>query len=168
MRQRIKNLIENEDKKNPLTDEVISSRLNIRREDVTFLRNELKIEDSRQRRKVVLIKAIKDILKEEKTINKNDITRRLNSIGFTVSRFTVIQYLKEIQDSGDLKLDKESDDKKEEIINNRENKDIAFDKLIGSSGSLSTIIKLAKAAILYPPHGLHTIIMGPTVLERVS
>ncbi|MFN1877936.1 sigma-54-dependent transcriptional regulator [Clostridioides difficile] len=162
MRQRIKNLIENEDKKNPLTDEVISSRLNIRREDVTFLRNELKIEDSRQRRKVVLIKAIKDILKEEKTINKNDITRRLNSIGFTVSRFTVIQYLKEIQDSGDLKLDKESDDKKEEIINNRENKDIAFDKLIGSSGSLSTIIKLAKAAILYPPHGLHTIIMGPT------
>ncbi|NJB04366.1 transcriptional antiterminator, partial [Clostridioides difficile] len=113
MRQRIKNLIENEDKKNPLTDEVISSRLNIRREDVTFLRNELKIEDSRQRRKVVLIKAIKDILKEEKTINKNDITRRLNSIGFTVSRFTVIQYLKEIQDSGDLKLDKESDDKKE-------------------------------------------------------
>ncbi|NJB04373.1 hypothetical protein GSQ22_00500, partial [Clostridioides difficile] len=76
-----------------------------------------------------------------------------------VSRFTVIQYLKEIQDSGDLKLDKESDDKKEEIINNRENKDIAFDKLIGSSGSLSTIIKLAKAAILYPPHGLHTIIM---------
>lgn len=162
MRQRIKNLIENEDKKNPLTDEAISSRLNIRREDVTFLRNELKIEDSRQRRKVVLIKAIKDILKEEKTINKNDITRRLNSIGFTVSRFTVIQYLKEIQDSGDLKLDKESDDKKEEIINNRENKDIAFDKLIGSSGSLSTIIKLAKAAILYPPHGLHTIIMGPT------
>lgn len=161
MRQRIKNLIENEDKKNPLTDEAISSRLNIRREDVT-LRNELKIEDSRQRRKVVLIKAIKDILKEEKTINKNDITRRLNSIGFTVSRFTVIQYLKEIQDSGDLKLDKESDDKKEEIINNRENKDIAFDKLIGSSGSLSTIIKLAKAAILYPPHGLHTIIMGPT------
>lgn len=162
MRQRIKNLIENEDKKNPLTDEAISSRLNIRREDVTFLRNELKIEDSRQRRKVVLIKAIKDILKEEKTINKNDITRRLNSIGFTVSRFTVIQYLKEIQDSGDLKLDKESDDKKEKIINNRENKDIAFDKLIGSSGSLSTIIKLAKAAILYPPHGLHTIIMGPT------
>lgn len=61
-----KNLIENEDKKNPLTDEAISSRLNIRREDVTFLRNELKIEDSRQRRKVVLIKAIKDILKEEK------------------------------------------------------------------------------------------------------
>lgn len=66
MRQRIKNLIENEDKKNPLTDEAISSMLNIRREDVTFLRNELKIEDSRQRRKVVLIKAIKDILKEEK------------------------------------------------------------------------------------------------------
>ncbi|VIG15383.1 PTS operon transcription antiterminator [Clostridioides difficile] len=162
MRQRIKNLIENEDKKNPLTDEAISSMLNIRREDVTFLRNELKIEDSRQRRKVVLIKAIKDILKEEKTINKNDITRRLNSIGFTVSRFTVIQYLKELQDSDNLKLYKESDDKKEEINNNRENTDIAFDKLIGSSGSLSTIIKLAKAAILYPPHGLHTIIMGPT------
>lgn len=88
MRQRIKNLIENEDKKNPLTDEAISSRLNIRREDVTFLRNELKIEDSRQRRKVVLIKAIKDILKEEKTINKNDITRRLNSIVYSIKIYS--------------------------------------------------------------------------------
>ncbi|MCV2272649.1 hypothetical protein OCS97_016440 [Clostridioides difficile] len=66
MRQRIKNLIENEDKKNPLTDEAISSRLNIRREDVTFLRNELKIEDSRQRRKVVLIKANKRYFKRRK------------------------------------------------------------------------------------------------------
>lgn len=37
-----------------------------------------------------------------------------------------------------------------------------FDALIGSSQSLKKCIQQAKAAILYPPHGLHTLIFGPT------
>ena len=40
--------------------------------------------------------------------------------------------------------------------------DSEFDSLIGSSKSLRTDIEQAKAAILYPPHGLHTLITGPT------
>jgi transcriptional regulatory protein LevR/transcriptional regulator with AAA-type ATPase domain len=37
-----------------------------------------------------------------------------------------------------------------------------FDCLIGSDGSLKKQIEQAKASILYPPHGLHTLIVGQT------
>lgn len=37
-----------------------------------------------------------------------------------------------------------------------------FDSLIGSEQSLRSHIELAKAAILYPPHGLDTLLTGPT------
>lgn len=37
----------------------------------------------------------------------------------------------------------------------------AFRQLIGWNGSLRNVIQLAKAAILYPEHSLHTIILGP-------
>ena len=38
----------------------------------------------------------------------------------------------------------------------------AFDSLIGSKKSLQPHIEHAKAAILYPPHGLDTLLSGPT------
>lgn len=37
-----------------------------------------------------------------------------------------------------------------------------FDKLIGSDKSLKTMINKAKAAMIYPPFGLHTLLVGPT------
>lgn len=37
-----------------------------------------------------------------------------------------------------------------------------FDNLIGANGSLLESIEEAKAALLYPPNGLHTLITGPT------
>lgn len=37
-----------------------------------------------------------------------------------------------------------------------------FNSLIGGDGSLAEQIRLAKAAMLYPPHGLHLLITGPT------
>ncbi|WP_019554028.1 sigma 54-interacting transcriptional regulator [Propionispira raffinosivorans] len=40
--------------------------------------------------------------------------------------------------------------------------DSPFMHLIGYDRSLKTAIKQAKAAILYPPHGLHSLIIGPT------
>jgi Transcriptional regulators containing an AAA-type ATPase domain and a DNA-binding domain len=38
----------------------------------------------------------------------------------------------------------------------------AFESIIGNDGSLSVAIKQAKAAILYPPSGLHSMILGDT------
>ncbi|AGB42411.1 transcriptional antiterminator [Halobacteroides halobius DSM 5150] len=37
-----------------------------------------------------------------------------------------------------------------------------FDQVIGKQGSLKTPIEQAKAAILYPPNGLHTLLLGDT------
>ncbi|MEG3033464.1 MAG: sigma 54-interacting transcriptional regulator, partial [Enterococcus sp.] len=39
---------------------------------------------------------------------------------------------------------------------------VTFDALVGEKGSLKVAIQQAKAAILYPPRGLHTIIFGDT------
>lgn len=39
---------------------------------------------------------------------------------------------------------------------------VTFDNLVGASGSLKISIQQAKAAVLYPPRGLHTIIFGET------
>lgn len=38
----------------------------------------------------------------------------------------------------------------------------AFETLVGNGGSLKAQVKIAKAAVLYPPHGLHTLIIGET------
>ncbi|NMM65766.1 sigma 54-interacting transcriptional regulator [Clostridium sp. P21] len=38
----------------------------------------------------------------------------------------------------------------------------SFETLIGRNGSLKKCIQQAKAAILYPPNGLHTLLLGPT------
>ena len=40
--------------------------------------------------------------------------------------------------------------------------DTIFDHLIGRNGSLKNQVEQAKAAILYPPHGLNILITGPT------
>lgn len=40
--------------------------------------------------------------------------------------------------------------------------EVTFDSLVGENGSLKVAIQQAKAAILYPPRGLHTIIFGET------
>lgn len=43
-----------------------------------------------------------------------------------------------------------------------------FDEIIGVDGSLELAIKQAKAAILYPPKGLHTLVTGPTGVGKTT
>lgn len=43
-----------------------------------------------------------------------------------------------------------------------------FSEIIGVNGSLELAIKQAKAAILYPPRGLHTLITGPTGVGKTT
>lgn len=48
------------------------------------------------------------------------------------------------------------------------NEDISiFDSIIGKDSSLKHQISLAKAAIVYPPRGLHTLIVGETELGNL-
>ncbi|SFD21464.1 sigma-54-dependent transcriptional regulator [Clostridium uliginosum] len=52
---------------------------------------------------------------------------------------------------------------------NKKNKDEdIFDNIIGSEDSLKTQIKQAKATILYPPNGLHTLLIGPTGVGKTT
>lgn len=46
--------------------------------------------------------------------------------------------------------------------NKSQAENLYFDEMIGSKGSLRTVVEQAKAAISYPPHGLPTLISGPT------
>ncbi len=64
---------------------------------------------------------------------------------------------KRVNMTDDIKDEKES---KEIKKNNEDN--ISFDTLIGANNSLKKCVQQAKAAILYPPSGLHSLILGPT------
>ncbi|MDK2793428.1 MAG: hypothetical protein PWP75_56, partial [Caldanaerobacter sp.] len=65
MLDRIFEIIQKEDKKNPLTDEQIAALLNIKREDVTQFRLKNNIPDSRERRKPYLLEDLKKIIEED-------------------------------------------------------------------------------------------------------
>lgn len=45
---------------------------------------------------------------------------------------------------------------------NKESKTYSLDRIVGADLSLKVVIQQAKAAILYPPRGLHTILLGET------
>ncbi|OXT05987.1 transcriptional regulator [Thermoanaerobacterium thermosaccharolyticum] len=156
-------IIENEDKKNPLTDEKIASILKINREEVTQYRLENGIPDSRERRKPYLYEDAKKILSEDREISDRKFTKRLNDLGYDISRFAASQIKKEILSSEVMVADnvKGNDDGKDDEIS-RESDLMSFKEIIGYDGSLKTQISQAKAAILYPPHGLHTLILGPS------
>ena len=84
MIDKIKELIEKEDKKNPLTDEELAKLLNIKREQITVLRNEEGILDSRERRRPILIKHLKEILLNNPGISDRELTRQIKKRGFKI------------------------------------------------------------------------------------
>lgn len=200
-------IIQNEDKKNPLTDEKIALMLKVSRKDVTEYRLIKKIPDSRERRRPYLYKDIEEVLNTKGNISDRKLTKILNDSGYDISRFTVSQVRKHVMNKVDnsrenrdteaadnVYLNNEAentevannvylnnDAKSAEVVdnlylkNNADNKEImkdnvylqrddisSFKEIIGHDGSLSMQINQAKAAILYPPHGLHTLILGPS------
>ena len=52
--------------------------------------------------------------------------------------------------------------KKEKISEKINKKKDSFNSMIGANLSLQIQVQQAKAAMLYPPHGLHTLILGET------
>lgn len=180
MLQKIKELIENEDKKNPLTDQEIAEQLKVRREQITSIRLENDIPDSRERRKPFIVKDLSQILKSDPDISERKLTKKIKDLGYNVSRHTVRQLLKEISQtpapakktSREKRHEFTATDRSEETASFRKEApratkdfdtgDDAFSNIIGSDGSLKPQIQLAKAAVLYPPYGLHTLILGPT------
>jgi transcriptional regulator with AAA-type ATPase domain/transcriptional regulatory protein LevR len=157
-KERLLELIKNEDKKNPYTDEQLAEMLGIRRDEVTILRGKFNIPDSRERRKPYLMKAIEEEVAKDPGISDRELTKAVQKRGFNVSRFIISQLRKELQE----RVVKKGQNAAEKKLKAGSKISTAFDRIIGSDGSLKTQIQQAKAAVLYPPHGLHTLIIGPT------
>jgi transcriptional regulator with AAA-type ATPase domain/transcriptional regulatory protein LevR len=149
---KVKEVIYNEDFRNPLSDEEIAQKLSILRETVTNCRHELNIPNSRERRKPALIEAIKSIKSKDTDINVKQITFNLNRLGFNVSKNCV----SEIVNNSDAYSNLPGNGKDLIQCNNID----SFSKLVGYDGGLTKCVKQAKASILYPPFGLPTLIIG--------
>lgn len=175
MIEKLKKILAEEDKRNPLTDEKIAEMLNIRREKVNELRAMASIGDSRERRKEAIIKDAEKIILKDRNISDRKITNELNSLGYSISRYTaklikedVLRKLEKIEE--DFSEEEDSLNKFEEpqnILTSEEhdsNKELdeyeCFKNIIGYNQGLKIKIDQAKAAILYPPNGLNTLILG--------
>jgi transcriptional regulator with AAA-type ATPase domain/transcriptional regulatory protein LevR len=164
VKNKLRSILLKENKKEPLTDMQLGESLLVSREYMTLLRKELKIADSRERKKTYICEEISQILQNNESISYREITKMLQNSGYKLSRYLVVKYLEEIRSQQSNKqvisivpLQKE-DNKKQE-----DSKEIlAFQNLIGGNGSLEIQIQQAKAAILYPPNGLHCLILGET------
>lgn len=159
MEKEIIELIKNEDIKKPLTDEQIAAKLNILRESVTNTRRKYNIPDSRSRRHDSLIRDIEQAIVQYGNISDRKLAKLLNGMGYDVGKYAIGKLKDEIienkvsgaagQHSGKNLMEAESDDSPD-----------IFSGFIGYDGSLKGQISRAKAAVLYPPHGLHTLIYG--------
>ncbi|HWQ79926.1 MAG TPA: sigma 54-interacting transcriptional regulator [Anaerovoracaceae bacterium] len=154
-------LIDEENKKDPLTDEQLSSALHLSRSKVTQLRHTLGIPDSRERGKLLLLDEVKNLVSQVSDLSERRITSRLQEKGFHVSRCSISRILKEI-DHSDGAENEESDRLEEIKRESQREEDEIFGNMIGWNKSLRVKIEQAKAAALYPPNGLHTLIVGAT------
>lgn len=166
MKEQIRQIIANEDIKNPLSDQEIAKMVGARREVVTLMRKEMGILNSRARRERILARRMKEILEANEGISERELTELLKTEGFQVSRQS-IRTLKGKLD--DLDLDAEQEKSTPSAVKSAATLEakgthieIAFGTLIGAKGSMKHSIQQAKAAMLYPPHGLHTLIVGET------
>ncbi|NLO76624.1 MAG: sigma 54-interacting transcriptional regulator [Clostridia bacterium] len=165
MQEKLLKIIQEEDKKNPLTDEECAKLLFINRSEVTQLRQALGIPDSRERRKPLLIKVIRKIKSEDPLISERNLTAEINKRGFKLSRYSVAKILKELNLEDGEKGQQNSSPELHHKPTSEEKADAnsdPFAMLIGWNKSLHVKVEQAKAAVLYPPNGLHALIIGAT------
>ncbi|NRY11592.1 hypothetical protein [Clostridium beijerinckii] len=96
LENKILELIENEDKRKPLTDSDIAKLVNTTREYITQFRTEKNINNSRQRKESILYSDIKEIIIEDKDISDRQLCKRLSILGYDISRYSVSQIKKSI------------------------------------------------------------------------
>lgn len=145
--------INNEDKKAPLTDEQLAVNLSVLRESITCTRKKLNIPNSRYRKKEAIKKIIDKILNDNPDINISGIVKKLKEENIILPR----NYINNIITNSKNKT--EITNSTAEDISLLETNDV-FNSLIGYDGSLVKNIKQGQAAILYPPLGLPTLIVG--------
>lgn len=96
--------------------------------------------------------------------NRANISRYLNQL-YRNDRLVKIQgrpVLYKLKPDNDPDILKKSGNQNIELKDNYINQNSKLDEIIGANGSLKSQIQQAKAAILYPPNGLHTLLLGDT------
>jgi transcriptional regulator with AAA-type ATPase domain/transcriptional regulatory protein LevR len=107
-----------------------------------------------------------DILKQLYIDTNNGITAEEISNRLKISRSNTSNYLNQLCKDGKVKKIKSRPvyfipiDKN--VKEEQKRKEGSFSTLIGKRHSLKKVVEKAKAAILYPPYGLHSIIYGET------
>ncbi len=162
MREKIQNLIAEENHNEPYTDTELCKQLFVSREYVTLLRKELKILDSRERKQDYICEKIRNLLLNNKGISNLELQNMLQKQGYSISSYLLHKYMKNVKLQsiradliGGLPQESTSSETLEKSYQ-------AFENLVGTGGSLQTQIQQAKATMLYPPHGLHCLIVGET------
>lgn len=173
-------LIKTENKKIPLTDDDIAKKVNTTRAYITQFRKQNNIPNSNQRRKIFLCDDIKKIVTSNNSISDNLLCKRLSEIGYDISRYSVSQIRRQVvenvtkdtRDSVEIEIENKNEEAVENVSANDSNnwkglhknsqKGNNLREIIGYHGSLRNQIRQAESAILYPPHGLHTLILGPS------
>lgn len=165
MNSQLKKIIGGENKKNPLTDEEIAEKMNLSREMITVMRKENNIPSSKERMKPLLKKEIKKVTADKPDISIRQLTKIFQEKGFQVSRHIMRNEYNKLSQQNDKTNNKTagSDPEKKDYSFNQKyisDENESFAEIIGADLSLKTQIQQAKAAVLYPPHGLHTLIIG--------
>lgn len=155
MREKLRLIIQQEDHKNPHTDVELCKKLSVSREYVTTLRKEMRILDSRERKKTYLLDEIKALLKNKPNMSEQEIWGILKKQGIQLSKYLLDKYLRNasVKLWSDFAFIPEAE---------AESEYQSFLNLVGADGSLEVQIQQAKAAMLYPPNGLHCLILGET------
>ncbi len=165
MNRELKKIIGGENKKNPLTDEEIAEKMNLSRETITLMRKENNILSSKQRMRPLLKKEIKKVIADKPNTSIRQLTKIIQEKGFNVSRHIMKKEYTKLsqQNNKDNKKNEDSNIEKNNYSFNKQfinDQQESFAEIIGADLSLKTQIQQAKAAVLYPPHGLHTLIIG--------
>ncbi|MGG7058832.1 sigma 54-interacting transcriptional regulator [Clostridium nigeriense] len=153
----IMELLKSEDKKNPYTDEQIAVKLKLLREVVTDFRKKSNIDNSRKRRLQYISNDVLEIIKRDRNISDRALAEELKSLGYKIERYAASNIKKDIIVRLDSILVKE-----ETNINTEKERRNYFENVVGYNGSLRVQISQAQAAVSYPPHGLHVLILGPS------
>lgn len=118
----------------------------------------------------------KPVLYLQKDILENVLNKNINKCVFT-NKEEFIKILNQNRNTYNNDLSNSAGTKTEEVIikeksnNKHKNKDLVskiFNSIIGANYSLKNQIKQAIAAIMYPPNGLHTLLIGPTGVGKTT
>jgi transcriptional regulator with AAA-type ATPase domain/transcriptional regulatory protein LevR/mannitol/fructose-specific phosphotransferase system IIA component (Ntr-type) len=168
MKKSLIELIEQENRHKPYTDSDLADLLKTTRETVNDLRTQLKIPNSRERLNNVIYADSIEILSKEPDLSHRELMRRLNAMGYMISRSKALDLSNKIKaqkeksiigeiDKDELIVQKADDDKK-----SLDETHDPFSVVIGAEDSMKLQIRQAQAAVLYPPKGLHTLLLGPS------